>query len=410
MNVEVVNTGTELLLGSVINSHLAYFGQALFPLGLRISRQTAVPDGDAMEQAIVEAMARCDLLLVTGGLGPTSDDITREIVAQRLGLELELDEGILQGIRDRCAYRGYIFQERMARQAMVPRGATVLPNENGTAPGLYLPPGGEGAPHLFLLPGPPRELKPMFEAYVLPRIAALTQGADRTECRIYRCVGIGESTVEAKLGGTLAAIEGLEIGYCARPNEVDLRLIGLPAVLDVAEKSVLAELAEFLVSTSGEELETVVVNRLIEAGATVATAESCTGGLLANRITDVPGASGIFHRGYVTYSNEAKASLLGVDPAVLAEHGAVSEPVARAMAEGARRNAGARFGLSTTGIAGPSGGTPTKPVGTVFIGLAEEGREPIAWREFFPTDRATFKQHVTQAALNALRKRLAESF
>lgn len=405
--VEVLNTGTELLLGNVVNSHAAYLGRMLFPLGLRISRQTTVPDGDAIREAFAEAFPRCDVLLVTGGLGPTTDDITREAAAGLLGLPLGEDVEILRRIQERCALRGFKFQERMRRQAMVPRGAAVLPNENGTAPGLYLPASPEPrAPHIFLMPGPPRELIPLFEQHVLPRLRHIAGDTGGPQCRVYRCVGIGESMVEARIGLRLSGIPGLEVGYCARPNEVDFRLIGDSELLDELEPQVIAELHEFIVSRDGGSLEEVVVNRLRALRRTIATAESCTGGLLANRITNVPGASEIFGAGWVTYANEVKTAQLGVDAALLAEDGAVSEPVARHMAEGARRGADADFALATTGIAGPGGGTEAKPVGTVYLALAERGRPALVWREFFPVDRETFKQLATQAALNALRKRL----
>ncbi len=408
MKVEVVNTGTELMLGAVVNSHLAYFGAGLFSVGLRIDRGVAVPDGAKIRDALVEAFDRgAEILLVTGGLGPTSDDLTREIVAELLGLRLVRDEAVLQGIKDLCAGRGFDFQERMGRQAMVPEGAVVLPNRSGTAPGLYVPPveaPSWRSPHLFLLPGPPRELKPMFEAEVLPRLRELTAGSVVKICRTYRCVGIGESMVEARLGTRLQSVAGLEVGYCARPNEVDFRLIGEVALLNSVDAEVRAELADFLVTMEAEGLETVVVAELAKRGLTVATAESCTGGLLASRLTDVPGASAVFLRGWVTYANEAKVDELGVDPQVIEAEGAVSESVARAMAVGACERAGADFALSTTGIAGPGGATEGKPVGTVFIALGRRGGEVKVWRESFPTDRTTFKMLVTQAALNALRR------
>ena len=410
MIVEVLSTGTELLLGSIVNTHAAWLGRMLFPLGLRISRQTTVPDGAAIRDALIEAFGRCDVLLVTGGLGPTTDDITREVTAELLGLRLVADGDILRGIQERCALRGFQFQERMRRQTMVPEGATVMPNEHGTAPGLYLPPvetPSARTPHVFLMPGPPRELRPMFEAHGLPRIREWMSGANAPECRVYRCVGIGESLVEARIGLRLSEVSGLEVGYCARPNEVDFRLIGAAALLDELEPQVLAELGEFIVSSDGGSLEEAVVTKLRELRRTLATAESCTGGLLANRITNVPGASEIFGAGWVTYANEVKSAQLGVEAALIAEHGAVSKQVALRMAEGARDAAGADFALATTGIAGPGGGTEEKPAGTVFLALAERGEPTIAWREFFPTDRETFKQLATQAALNALRKRLS---
>ena len=394
----------------MVNSHLAYFGERLFGIGLRVDWQVTVPDGAAIREALLDSFSRDpDVVLVTGGLGPTSDDLTREIVAELLGRRLVRDEGILAGIHGLCDRRGFAFQERMGRQAMVPEGAVVLPNANGTAPGLYLPaveaPSWR-SPHLFLLPGPPRELRGMFEAEVLPRLAELNAGAVVRECRTYRCVGIGESMVEARLGARLEAVAGLEVGYCARPNEVDLRLIGERAVLESVDGVVRAELGEFLVTMGGEGLETVVVERLIERGLTVATAESCTGGLLASRVTDVPGASAVFLRGWVTYANEAKVGELGVAAGLIEAHGAVSEEVARAMAAGACERAGTDFALATTGIAGPGGGTVEKPVGTVFIALARRGGKVEVWRESFPTERSTFKVLVTQAALDRLRREL----
>ncbi len=409
MNVEVLNTGTELLLGSVVNTHAAWLGRQLFPLGLRLTRQTTVPDGAAIRDALLEAFPRCDVLLVTGGLGPTTDDITRELVAELLARPLHADAEVLRAIEERCARRRFPFQERMRRQTMVPAGATVLPNAHGTAPGLYLPPvstPSERTPHLFLLPGPPRELQPMFEASVIPVLRELTGSLAAVACRVFRCVGIGESLVESRIGERLSARPGLEVGYCARPNEVDLRLIGPVALLDEIEPEVRAELAEFIVSDDGASLEAVVVNRLLALGRSVATAESCTGGLLAHRLTNVPGASGVFAAGWVTYANEVKTAQLGVPAEFFADHGAVSEPVVRAMAEGARERAGADFALATTGIAGPGGGSPEKPVGTVWLALAERGAETQAWSEFFPTSRETFKDLATQAALNALRRRL----
>lgn len=410
MIVEVLNTGTELLLGNVINTHLAFFGRALFPIGLRISRQTTVPDGMPVRDALVEAMGRCDVLLVTGGLGPTTDDVTREIVAELLGLELRVDDSVTEAIRARCALRGYPFLERMHRQTMVPQGATVLPNANGTAPGLYLPAHGTSTsrtPHLFLLPGPPRELMPMFDEFVLPRLRGLSASAG-IECRVYRCVGIGESQVEERIGLRLSTVPGLEVGYCARPNEVDFRLIGSKELLDEIEPQVIAELGVKIAAKDERSLEEVVVGLLRERQTTVAVAESCTGGLLANRLTNVPGASEIFLAGYVTYANAAKVATLGVDAALIESHGAVSEPVARMMAEGALARSGSDFALSTTGIAGPGGGSTEKPVGTVFLALAQKEKETRVWRENFASDRETFKQLATQAALDALRRRLLE--
>jgi nicotinamide-nucleotide amidase len=402
--VEVLNTGTELLFGSVVNTHLAFLGQQLFSLGLRISRQTTVPDGYAIRDAILEAAPRCQLILITGGLGPTTDDVTREIVAELTGRSLEYDEKIFTKIRERFEKRGLRLTDPISRQAYVPKGAQVLPNDHGTAPGLYVP-ATDRLPHLILLPGPPRELRPMFEQYASPIIRTLVGSVDLT-ATIFRTVGLGESYAQELIGADLASIEGLELGYCARIGELELRLVGtLDRVLRGAE-IVRARLSEHIVSEDGSEIDAVVVRLLKERGATVAVAESCTGGLLANRFTNVPGASAVFLEGNVTYSNEAKTRTLGVSTDLLKQVGAVSQEVAQAMAEGARARAGATYALSTTGIAGPDGGTPEKPVGTVFVGIATADGPAQVESLFFPTDRATFKQMVTQSALGLLRKHL----
>jgi len=408
MTVEILNTGTELLLGEVLNTHAAWFGKQLFPLGLRISRQTTVPDGEAIRQALSETFGRADIVLVTGGLGPTTDDITREAVSELLGLKLEMDSRIKEGIEALLAARGFTLRERMLRQCMVPEGATILPNDHGTAPGLYIPPVA-GSPHLFLFPGPPRELQPMFEAAALPIIRSICGGIPARECRVYRIVGLGESAVEEMIGLRLSSQPDLEVGYCARPNEVDLRLIGPRDMLDEVEPAVLETIGDHLVSSKGEQLEEWVVDRLLELGLTVSTAESCTGGLLASRLTNIPGASGCFLRGYVTYANEAKISDLDVSGELIRNHGAVSDQVACAMAEGCLRKAGTDFALSLTGIAGPEGGTDAKPVGTVFIALAIKGHATTSSRSVFSRDRETFKQLATQAALDMLRRELLRS-
>ena len=400
--VEVLNTGSELLFGSVVNTHLAFLARRLFPLGMRVQRQTTVPDGDAIREAITESASRCDIILVTGGLGPTSDDMTREIVAALTGRPLQFDETILEKIRERFARRGLTVTDRTSRQAYVPEGAKVMPNDYGTAPGLYLPARDE-IPHLLLLPGPPRELCPMVDTYALPILRSLG-GIPDLHAKTYRMTGLGESQVEKQIGESLAAIQGLELGYCAGMGEVDVRLIGPQSAVESASILIEHSLGPYIVTTEDKEIEEVVVGLLTSAKATLATAESCTGGLLASRITDVPGSSVVFLEGNVTYSNDAKVRTLGVSESLLSAVGAVSEEVARAMAEGALRRAGSQYALSTTGIAGPDGGTENKPVGTVFIGLAVAGSATTVEREFFPTDRSSFKRICTQRALEMLRR------
>jgi nicotinamide-nucleotide amidase len=404
LRVEILNTGSELLLGQVTNTHLASIAQALFPLGLRVQFQTCVDDGEPIRPALQAAFSRCDVLIVTGGLGPTSDDVTRDVTAELLDLPLRHDPVVMQAIEERFARRGLTVTGRIQRQAQVPAGAEVLPNPNGTAPGLYVKT--DQSPFLFLLPGPPRELLPMLHNEVIPRLHTLLTDATPHECKVYRLAGIGESQVEDLVGAQLEAINGLELGYCARAGEVDLRIIGTPAVLEFADRIVQKALGDRIFSADGSNLESVVVNLLRDRNCTLALAESCTGGFLAHRVTNVPGASSVLDCGLVTYSNESKTRLLQVSETLLAEHGAVSGQVARAMVEGLLHTTPCDFAISVTGVAGPGGGTEEKPVGTVYIGLGRRGKEARVARHQFVTDRETFKAMTTQTALEMLRQDL----
>ena len=409
MHVEVINTGTELLLGNVLNTHLQFLAEALFPLGLRIARQVTVPDGEVIREALAEATARAEIVLITGGLGPTTDDLTREIVSAWLGLELVHDREIMDAIEARFARRAMRISPRNQRQAQRPREAVVLWNHHGTAPGLYFPPmeksGREKSPHIFLLPGPPRELKPMFTDSVLPILAKMLPPRPAFALSTFRIAGLGESGVEELVGEPLLAL-GLEVGYCARPGEVDLRLIGGAGELARAEAIVVEKLGANLVTRDGRELEKVVVDLLTARGETLAVAESCTGGLIAHRVTNVPGSSAVFMQGFVTYANDAKTRALAVPAALIREHGAVSAEVAAAMAEGARAAAGTDHALATTGIAGPAGGSAAKPVGTVFIALATKLGPTTVERHRYQHERETFKNLTAQTALDLLRRRL----
>ena len=406
MRIEVLNTGTELMLGNVVNTHLAAIAQALFPIGLRIERQTTVPDGEAIRDALRETFGRAEIVLVTGGLGPTTDDITRDITAELLGLALEHDEEIMRHIAERFARRNLRMTDRVKLQALRPHEAMVLHNANGTAPGLYFPAMQEkNSPHIFLLPGPPRELLPMVCEQVVPILAKLAPNNAAFEMRTFRVVGMGESAVEEMVGADLLAM-GIEVGYCARPGEVDVRLIGGSALLDRAEALVRERLGASIFTADARSLEQVVIETLTSRNMSIATAESCTGGFIANKLTNVAGASRVFLAGYVTYANEAKVATLGVNADLIEKHGAVSEPVARAMAEGAVRASGSSFALATTGIAGPDGGSVEKPVGTVFIALARRDANTVVQKHCFPTDRGTFKNLVSQAALDLLLRTL----
>ena len=408
MRIELLTTGTELLLGTTQNTHGAWIGQRLLTIGLRVARQVTVPDGKPVGEAMRMGLEQGEVLIVTGGLGPTSDDLTRESLAEVLGLEMIEDEAALRTIEDFFAKRGRSMAKANRKQAMAPVGADILPNPNGTAPGLYLPPRQSGAHNCagFLLPGPPREMYPMFEREVVPRLQALGGVETMPGFLELKFVGIGESDFHQGVDAQLEAIEGLEHGYCARLGEVDLRLIGTPGALANGRQVAEAAFAHALVSDDGAGLEEVVLRELREQGKTVATAESCTGGLIATRLTDVAGASDVFRFGFVTYANEAKRDLIGVSWDDLAEHGAVSEPVARQMADGALRVADADLAVSVTGIAGPTGGSEEKPAGTVFLGLAVRGEETRVLKQFHPWGRAAFRRQVSQAALNLVRQAL----
>lgn len=406
MRIEILNTGTELLLGTTLNTHGKWFGEQLFKLGFRVQRLTTVPDGEAIAQALRECVSRADVVLVTGGLGPTSDDLTREAAAEVLGADLIEDEAAMRSLEAFFAARNKVMAEANRKQAQVLVGADVLPNANGTAPGIYIPPrlNGAGNCAVFLLPGPPRELYPMFREEVAPRLVALAGLAEAPGLLELKISGVGESDLQQQIDAKLAEIPGLEVGYCARMGEVDLRLIGDEAALAAGRAIALEHFARQIVSEDGSSLEATVVRLLKERGQKLATAESCTGGLISNRITDVPGSSAVFTHGFVTYANEAKRDLLGVPQELLDEHGAVSEPVARAMAEGALRVSGADIAVAVTGIAGPDGGTPEKPVGTVWIAWAAKDRPTLAIRQLHPRNRKDFKLATSQSALDGVRK------
>jgi len=406
MRIEVINTGTELTLGNTLNTHGAWFGRELFKLGLRVERQTTVPDGDAIREALTEAVSRADAIIVTGGLGPTSDDLTREITAEVLGIELITDEAALRSLEAFFAMRNKPMADSNLKQALIPVGADVLPNPNGTAPGVYVPPrlNGKGNGAVFLLPGPPRELHPMFREEVVPRLRALAGVEAAAGALELKFTGVGESDFHQGIDARLAAVPGLEYGYCAHIGEVDLRLIGGEAAREAGRAIALAEYGKFLISDDGSSLPETVLRLFREKGWKLATAESCTGGLIANRLTDVAGASDVFTYGFVTYANEAKRDLLGVSQELLDEHGAVSEQVARAMAEGALLVSGADMAVAVTGIAGPGGGSEEKPVGTVWLAWAVKGGETITLKQYHPRNRKDFKLAASQSALDGLRR------
>jgi len=422
LNIELINTGSELMLGRVLNTHQQWLCRQLADLGYLVQRQVAVDDsGPAIQQAVRQALAGADLVITTGGLGPTSDDRTRDLIAALLGRKLREDAAVLANIEGFFAARKRPAPAITKVQALVPEGAQVLPNAYGTAPGLALEinPNSfreDGKPSwLIMLPGPPRELRPMFSAQVAPLLRTKFPLKTPFICRTLKSTGLGESLVEEKIAGPLEALTkaGLVIGYCARVGEVDVRLVahGLDAEQKVmeAEQLIRTAIGRYIFGEGDEQLEDVVIRLLSTQKQTLAVAESCTGGRIADRLTNVPGASAVLLAGLVTYSNEAKKTMLGVLAETLAAHGAVSEPVAREMAQGARQRTGADYALAVTGIAGPGGGTPEKPVGTVFIALATPWETRIL-DLVNPYDRETFKEVTSQQALELLRRtRLKEA-
>ncbi len=422
MEIELITIGTELLLGQVLDTHQQWLGQRLADSGYTLSRQVTVPDnGPAICGAVQTALGRADLVITTGGLGPTSDDVTRGLLADLLARPLGPDASVAAHIEGFFERHNRPMPGSVLVQAQVPEGAVVFPNEHGTAPGLAIEASpnpfraGGGSAWLIMLPGPPRELRPMFDDQVLPFINKYLPLEKEFQCRTLRSLGIGESMVEEMLLGPLQPLmdRGLELGFCARIGQVDIRLSGIgpgmSAIIAEAEAAIRAAIDKQIYGTDDETIEQVVVGQLIATGETLAVAESCTGGFLGHHITNVPGASAIFAGGVMAYSNAMKQKLLGVKKSTLAEHGSVSKPVAIEMAEGALTVSGADHALSVTGIAGPGGGTPDKPVGTVWLGMASRGGRPLAIRKFHPYDRETFKHATVHQALELLRRRLKKT-
>jgi len=374
-------------------------------MGLRVERQVTVPDGVAIAEALKDAMSRAELILVTGGLGPTSDDITREATAEAFGKHLIFHQEILDGIAAKFAERKFIMNDLQKAQAMVPEGGVVLDNKFGTAPGLIVE---NDKTVAVLLPGPPNELRPMWDNEALPRLKKkFEHRLPPVHETVLRILGMGETRVQILVEDEVKALGQVEVGYCARPGEVDLRLIGSDAtVVQKATTLVRAKLGDVIYTEGNETMEQTVVRLARAARKTIAMAESCTGGLVASRITNVAHSSEIFHYGWVTYANEAKITELGVPPGLLEKHGAVSAEVAQAMAEGTLRGSGSDVAVAVTGIAGPTGGTAEKPVGLVYFALATKNGETTTLQKNLAPVRETFKYMASQIALDLVRRAL----
>ena len=418
MRLEVVTVGTELLLGHTLDTNAVDLGRALAAAGVEVTRRTTVADRPAVvRDAVREALARAAVVLTTGGLGPTSDDLTKTAVAELLGLRLRLDEELLHRLEQRFRRLGRPMPAANRGQAEVPEGAVVLPNPRGTAPGLWLEDGHGRV--VIMLPGVPAEMRGLLLEEVLPRLVARRAAAGEAPrvvwSRTLRTTGSPESAVAERVAPVEAGLAPLTLAYLPGPAGVDLRVTAWGLVPEDAERR-LAAATERLRAVLGTrwygdeetDLAAVVLAQLRARGARLATAESCTGGVLGSRLTAIPGASDTFVGGVIAYDNAVKTAWLDVPDALLAEQGAVSEAVVGAMAAGAQQRFGVAAALAVTGIAGPSGGTPEKPVGTVWI-AARHGDRARALRRIFPGARDEIRARSAQAALDLLRLALLEA-
>ncbi|MGD8278560.1 MAG: competence/damage-inducible protein A [Gemmatimonadota bacterium] len=413
--VEIVAVGDELLLGDSIDSNGPWLGRRLSGLGAVVSRRTVVGDDDAaIRGAVADALGRTGIVICSGGLGPTPDDRTRDAVAGLYGREFELDGTWLETIRRRFQARGLVMPDTNRRQAEVPRGAVLLPNPHGTAPGLAIDDARLGL--TVLLPGPPRELRALFDAEVTSLLEDRLDPERRPVLRrVLRTTGLAESQVAERVADLDAGMAPLTLAYLPVGIGIDLRLTSWGVLsadeagraLDAAQAALTDRLGAAVYAEGETDLAAVVGHALAERGLTVATAESCTGGLVAKRLTDVAGASAWVRGGAVAYSNEAKRDALGVPAELIAGNGAVSEPVVRAMVEGAQARLGADCAVAVTGIAGPGGGTAEKPVGTVWIAASVRDRIETRLLRLVGT-RGDVRARSAQAALALLLGMLRE--
>ena len=405
MIAEVLGIGTELLLGDIANTNAQFLSRQLAGLGITVYGHTAVGDNpDRLRAALAHAFSKADMVVACGGLGPTLDDITKEVSAAYFGKEMVLHEDSWQAIQRRFAGRN--LPENVKRNAMVPEGSTIFPNSHGSAPGVCLE---EGGKLLILLPGPPHELEPMFIEHAVPFLRKKTNMAFVS--RVLKIVGIGESEVETRLRDLIDTQTNPTIAPYASLTEVALRITAAAKdeaaankLIDPVAAEIYNRLGEHIYGEGDVSMAEVVMGLLKNQGKTIATAESCTGGLLASAFVDIPGSSGVLKEGVVTYSNESKSTRLGVTESLIKNNGAVSPEVAAAMAEGVARTAGADIGISTTGIAGPDGGTDTKPVGLVYIGLHIKGKDTKVITLRLMGDRNKIRTRAVVNALDFLRR------
>jgi len=412
VKLEVVTIGTELLLGQILDTNAAELGRGLAAAGIEVVRHSSVADRpDAIREAVADALERTGFVVTTGGLGPTRDDMTKREVAALFGKALEMDEAVLRSLEERFRRLGRPMAAVNRTQAEVPEGATVLPNPRGTAPGLWVE--DSRGRVVVMLPGVPSEMRGLLAEELLPRLAARSAGVV-VRSRTVRTTGVAESALAERVGAIEEEIAPLTLAYLPSIEGVDLRVTAWRLREAEAER-LLASAAALLRERAGEhcygedgtDLARAVLEQLRPRGVRLAVAESCTGGLLGARITAVPGASDVFVGGVVAYDDDVKTAVLSVPRELVVMHGAVSEAVVLAMALGAQQRFAAEAGLAITGVAGPSGGTPEKPVGTVWV-AARYRAEARALKRVFPGDRNEIRGRAAQAALDLLRRLLAD--
>ena len=411
MNIEIVTIGDELLLGFTIDTNAAHLARELATLGVRIVRRaTCGDDATAIASAVQDALERTGAVITTGGLGPTADDMTKPAIASIFGRGMVLDPDILAALEERWRKRfGHELPASNRQQAMVPEGCTILPNRHGSAPGIWL----EDAQHRWvaMLPGVPREMRGMLADTIIPHLRdRLPLGGPVIRARTLRTANIAESALADKLGELARGVHGLSLAYLPGNDGVDLRLTSyrLPAreteaTLTEAARLVREKVGQFIYGEGDDDLAALMLTECAARDLTLAVAESCTGGMLGMRLTAVPGSSRVVQGGTIAYANAVKVRELDVSQSDLDAHGAVSEPVARAMATGARLRFGTNIGIGITGVAGPDGGTPEKPVGTVWVAIDLDG-EVHAVRAILPGDRSEIRYRTAQLALDRLRR------
>jgi nicotinamide-nucleotide amidase len=411
MKAGIITIGDELLIGQVINTNASYIGRKLSEIGISVERVVSVGD---VEEAIIEELKRAydnfDVVILTGGLGPTHDDVTKSAVCKFFNTGLVLNEEVLNQVREFLARRGRTeLNEANRSQALVPAKAKVIMNYWGTAPGLLFE---EGGKYVIVMPGVPKEMIGMMENFVINYLAQKS-GGKVIKQRILKTTGIPEAYLHERLKDVVEEIEKFcKVAFLPSAIGVKIRITVkaqdravADELINEAEVKIREKIDKYIYGVDDEEIEEVIGRLLVERGLRIAVAESCTGGLIADKITNVPGSSRYFERGVVAYSNEAKVQILGVPEDLIKEHGAVSRQVAEAMAEGVRRISGADIGISTTGIAGPTGATPNKPIGLVWIGYSD--KDGTFAKEFrFGDDRLENKQRASQMALEILRRKL----